>query len=175
MQKYVIVVYDVYDLQAVSDVIKTQKWEKVPFCEENTEYDDSVDYKENVCNFISDCMNSQVVFLGDKYIPLHNIHGFYFDKENKQDNFPLVKVNGITELKPIQGPNNQNNQNNHPNNNQNRRHGRFKKIKHRHGRPQSNTAANLPFNVQKGEPIVSTTSAPILPSTPQLPECEVKI
>lgn len=169
MQKYVKVVYDVYDLRIDGSADRMQKWERVPFCEENTEYDENVDYAENVRNFIFDCLNSQVVYMGEKYIPIHNVHGFHFDKENNQGLH--VKDGVITELKPIQSPNNQNNRNNQNNqNNQNRRHNRFKKIKHRHDRPRANAETNLPFNVQKGEPITSTSSASILPSTPQLPE-----
>ena len=174
MQKYVKVVFDVYELDLLtSNVTKKQKWERVPFCEQNTEYDDSADYEENVRNFISECLNSQVVFLGDKYIPIHNIHGFYFDKENKQD-IPPVKEEKyhFTEGRTVQATNNSNNRNQ---NNNNRRHGRFKKIKHGHGRPRSNATASLPFKVENnGQTLTGAPITPIITSTPQLPEFEAK-
>lgn len=138
MQKRVIVVYDFYEVGGHGQVIKTTKWEAVGFSKENTAYDDSLSYEENVRNFVSDCVESQAVYIGEKYIPLHNIHGWYFEKQEG------VKPVEIAESQAKPNHPNQPNQGKHDHN---KRHNRFKKIKHRH---ESRTSAttNLPFKVE---------------------------
>lgn len=156
MMRSIIVIFDVYELSNDAYARRIQKWERVHFCEENTLYNDRLDYGENVRNFISDCINSQVVYIGEKYIPLHNIHGFYFDtyfdKENNKN------ASGSS--------NNQNNQSDQ--NNQNKRRGRFNKMRHRNHFQRSDAETVLPFKVEAN--LISNTSAPILPQTAQLPE-----
>jgi len=92
MEKYVIVVYDVYNLGSnYNSATKVEKWERVKFCKENIEYNDKISYEENVRNFVDECIENQSVCIGEAYIPLHNIHGWYFDKDRKEAVKPVPK------------------------------------------------------------------------------------
>lgn len=160
MQKHVVVIYDFYEPDPLnSSVRRIPRWERVPFCAENVEYDESLSYSDNVRNFVSDCLESQAVYIGEKYIPIHNIHGFYFDKEDKQ----VQKLEKTEDNKSVQ-PQNNGNSGNPPKFNQQRRHGKWKAIKHKN-RERMNAASTLPFKVE-----TNSSVEPAMTSIIQSPE-----
>jgi hypothetical protein len=135
MQKFVIVVYDFFELCGDGSAKKIEKWERVPFCEENIEYSPDMSYEDNVKNFVEECIESNAVYIGEKYIPIYNIHGWYFDKEKEQP-------------KKVEQQNSNTRQPTHPN--QDRKFRRYKKMKHYHNKPRP-AAATLPYQVEKSD------------------------
>lgn len=145
-KKYVIVVYDVFELRTDGTVEKQVKWEGVPFCKENLEYDEDSTYEENVRDFVEECVDNKCVCIGESYIPLHNIHGWYYDRDSVKNPVLVVKDTKVGDV-PKDKPQNQN-----------RKRGNHKKIKHRRGKPRTPAATALPFQVDKEQ--VKTVSMP---------------
>jgi len=143
MQKYVLVVYDFYEIKN-GLISKKEKFERVPFGEDTVEYNSSASYADNVCNFVGECMESQAVCMGDKYIPIHDIHGFYFDiecKEEKQEPKKIEIPEKLVETIPVKKPNISQREKLG-----NRRRNKFRKMNRR--REKIPAATTLPFNVE---------------------------
>lgn len=160
MQKYVVVVYDFYETESLnSSVNKKSRWERVPFSEENVRYNNDLTYEENVHNFVETCIEGQAVYIGEKWILLHNIHGFYFDRESQKNSAEVTKEPQVKSNPQPQQPQQQQ-QRQQQSKMEHRKHGNYKKIKHRHDKPRMPAATTLPFQVE---------SNPVTPPPPEPP------